>query len=117
LYLKDGKAVKSTKDFTEIEDVYQLCQMYNDSGIDKIVLGCTHYPFLRSHIEDIVVGRGIEIVDSGAAVARRVEWLLERYDIAASKDNRPEMRYMTFADEDYRNRLEHKAQAIINMDK
>lgn len=38
LYLKDGKAVKSTQDFTEIEDVYQLCQMYNDSGIDKIVI-------------------------------------------------------------------------------
>ena len=38
LYLKDGKAVKSTNDFTEIEDVYQLCQMYNDSGIDKIVI-------------------------------------------------------------------------------
>ena len=38
LYLKDGKAVKSANDFTEIEDVYQLCQMYNDSGIDKIVI-------------------------------------------------------------------------------
>ncbi len=38
LYLKDGKAVKSTNDFTEIEDVYHLCQMYNDSGIDKIVI-------------------------------------------------------------------------------
>ena len=38
LYLKDGKAVKSTNDFTEIDDVYQLCQMYNDSGIDKIVI-------------------------------------------------------------------------------
>ncbi len=38
LYLKNGKAVKSTTDFTEIEDVYQLCQMYNDSGIDKIMI-------------------------------------------------------------------------------
>ena len=38
LYLKDGKAVRSFKDFTEIEDVYQLCQMYNDSGIDKIII-------------------------------------------------------------------------------
>ena len=38
LYLKDGKAVKSTTDFTEIEDVYELCQMYNDSGVDKIVI-------------------------------------------------------------------------------
>lgn len=38
LYLKDGKAVKSLKDFTEIDDVYQLCQLYNDSGIDKIII-------------------------------------------------------------------------------
>ena len=38
LYLKNGKAVKSKTDFTEIEDVYQLCQMYNDSGVDKIVI-------------------------------------------------------------------------------
>ncbi len=87
------------------------------SGVDKLVLGCTHYPFLRPIIERVVEDSGIEVIDSGAAVARRVEWLLERYDIAAKKDNRPEMRYMTFADEDYRNRLEHKAQAIINMDK
>lgn len=38
VYLKDGKAVRSMNDFTEIENVYQLCQMYNDSGIDKIVI-------------------------------------------------------------------------------
>ena len=39
LYLKNGKAVKSTKDFTQLEqDVYELCQMYNDSGIDKLVV-------------------------------------------------------------------------------
>ena len=39
LYLKNGKAVKSTTDFTELEqDVYELCQMYNDSGVDKIVV-------------------------------------------------------------------------------
>lgn len=38
IYLKDGKAVKSLNDFTEIENVYDLCQMYNDSGIDKILI-------------------------------------------------------------------------------
>ena len=38
LYLKDGKAVKSPTDFTEFEDVYALCQLYNDSGIDKIII-------------------------------------------------------------------------------
>ena len=38
IYLKEGKAVKSLNDFTEIENVYDLCQMYNDSGIDKILI-------------------------------------------------------------------------------
>ena len=78
-----------------------------------MVLGCTHYPFLRPTIERIVAGKGIDVIDSGAAVARRVEWLLDRYDIAAAEDNIPTMRYITFADEEYRKRLEHKAQTII----
>lgn len=38
VYLKDGKAVKSFQDYTELEDVYELCQRYNDSGIDKIII-------------------------------------------------------------------------------
>ena len=86
-------------------------------GVDRLVLGCTHYPFLRPIIERVVAGSGIEVIGSGAAVARRVEWLLDRYDIAASKDNTPAMRFITFADEEYRKRLEHKAQTIINLDK
>jgi len=38
LYLKNGKAVRSFDDFTEIQNVYDLCQVYNDSGIDKIII-------------------------------------------------------------------------------
>ena len=38
IYLKDGRAVASMKDFTPVEDVYKLCQLYNDSGIDKIII-------------------------------------------------------------------------------
>ena len=38
LYLKDGNAVKSMDDFTIIGDVYEICQVYNDSGIDKIMI-------------------------------------------------------------------------------
>lgn len=38
LYLKDGKAVRSPEDFTEVGNVYELCQLYNDSGVDKIII-------------------------------------------------------------------------------
>ena len=86
-------------------------------GVDKLVLGCTHYPFLRPTIERVVAGSGIEVIDSGAAVARRVEWLLERYDIAAERDSLPVMRFITFADEGYRHRLEAKAERIMNIDR
>jgi glutamate racemase len=83
-----------------------------DRGVDKIVLGCTHYPFLRPHIERVVAGHSIDIVDSGEAVARRVAWLLERYDIAADGDNVPMFSFVSFASEDYRQRLERKAMRI-----
>ena len=45
-------------------------------GIDELVLGCTHYPFLRPLMERIV-GPGVEIVDPAPAVARQVRRVLE----------------------------------------
>ncbi|HET7273898.1 MAG TPA: glutamate racemase [Longimicrobiaceae bacterium] len=43
--------------------------------VDTVVLGCTHYPFLRAAISRIM-GPGVSIVDSGAAVARQVQRVL-----------------------------------------
>ena len=95
-----------------VEAVRRVIEPLLDKNIDKIVLGCTHYPFLREEIERVIGDRGIEVIDSGEAVARRVEWLLARYDIAAVKDNIAELRFETFASEEYRKRLEVKAQSI-----
>ncbi|HSW15086.1 MAG TPA: glutamate racemase [Solimonas sp.] len=47
------------------------------AGADVMVLGCTHYPFLRSLIQQ-VVGPGVTLIDTGAAVARQTQRLLER---------------------------------------
>ena len=84
-----------------------------DRGIDYIVLGCTHYPFLRSNIERVIGHRDIKVIDSGEAVARRVEWLLERYDIRAERGHKATYDFATFADDDYLARLRHKAESII----
>ena len=46
-----------------------------DENADVLVLGCTHYPFLRPVIEK-VAGPGVHIIDTGAAVARQVQRLL-----------------------------------------
>jgi glutamate racemase len=79
-----------------------------EGGADKIVLGCTHYPFLRDVIAD-VVGSRVEIIDSSDAVARRVEALLDEYDIKADAESVAEYRFLTFADEAYCEKLKNKA--------
>jgi glutamate racemase len=43
-----------------------------DRGVDELVLGCTHYPFLRPAIEHIV-GPTIQVIDPAPAVARQVQ--------------------------------------------
>lgn len=46
-----------------------------EAGADTLVLGCTHYPFLRETLARIV-GPGVTLLDTGEAVARRVDSLL-----------------------------------------
>jgi glutamate racemase len=45
-------------------------------GIDTIVLGCTHYPFVIPLIENIA-GPGVRVIDPAPAVARQVGRVLE----------------------------------------
>jgi glutamate racemase len=45
-------------------------------GIDTIVLGCTHYPFVIPLIQNIV-GPNIRVIDPAPAVARQVARLLD----------------------------------------
>ncbi|HEX4205970.1 MAG TPA: glutamate racemase [Ktedonobacteraceae bacterium] len=45
-------------------------------GVDVIVLGCTHFPAMRPAIERIV-GKRVQVIDSGTAIARRVHAILE----------------------------------------
>ena len=51
--------------------VAQFVQPLVDAGVDVIVLGCTHYPFLRPLIQEIA-GPNITLIDTGAAVARHL---------------------------------------------
>ena len=82
-----------------------------ERGADVIVLGCTHYPFLRDVITRVVGDRDVAVIDSGAAVEKRVESLLDEYGLRAAADNAPTLEFITFADEEYRQRLQEKAMA------
>jgi glutamate racemase len=46
------------------------------AAVDTVVLGCTHYPFLRAAIGELL-GREVTLIDTGEAVARQTRRVLE----------------------------------------
>lgn len=74
-----------------------------EAGVDTLVLGCTHYPILRSVIAD-VMGPDVTLVDSGEAVSGEVATLLAERDLLRDSDDAPEMQfYVTDAAARFRN--------------
>lgn len=51
-----------------------------ERGVDTIVLGCTHYPYLREAIQELG-GPELSVIDSGMAVARRTRDVLEAHGL------------------------------------
>lgn len=51
-----------------------------DQGMDCLVLGCTHYPYLIPVLKSMLPEH-VKIIDSGEAVARQVKAILEKNDI------------------------------------
>lgn len=54
-------------------------------GIDTVMLGCTHYPFLRSLIQQ-EVGEEVILVDSASTCAHQVAELLKDKQLLANHD-------------------------------
>jgi glutamate racemase len=61
------------------DDVVETVRGYvaplREARVDTVILGCTHYPLVRPMLQRML-GRGVEIVTSGAALARQVEHAL-----------------------------------------
>lgn len=64
-------------------------------GVDTLVLGCTHYPFVGTQIQTVIheyfvnnhlgKARKIHLIDTGEAVARRLQSLLQQHKALADK--------------------------------
>jgi len=59
-----------------------------EQGVDVLVLGCTHYPFLRPVMETVVPPT-VSILDTGGAVCRRVSRLLDAAGTTPSSSHSP----------------------------
>lgn len=72
--LEDAVETLDRKTIKTLLDKYtkEVC----DFGADTVVLGCTHYPFLKTQIK-MRVGSKIRILDSGRAIAKRTKEILK----------------------------------------
>ena len=51
-----------------------------ENGIDTLVLGCTHYPYLIPLLQKLLPP-SVRIIDSGSAVAKQTQNVLQRHDL------------------------------------
>ncbi|MEI7846112.1 MAG: glutamate racemase [Chloroflexota bacterium] len=66
-------------------------------GIDTVVLGCTHYPFVIPQINEIV-GPEVRVIDPAPAIARQVSRLLGYIPTNVEQKEKAVVKYFTTAD-------------------
>jgi glutamate racemase len=72
----------------------KYCQPLLGEGADTIVLGCTHYPFVKPMIRQIV-GENVTLIDTGAAVAKHLQKRLATLDLLTQQQQAGAVRFWT----------------------
>jgi len=94
----EGKGLVKLIEKGEIEETKELLKQYLypmiERGVDSIVLGCTHYPFLTSRIKDIIPSN-VQVIDSGKAVALQTKNILENNFLTTESGVEPENSFYT----------------------
>jgi glutamate racemase len=67
------------------------------AGIDTIILGCTHYPFVLPLIQRLV-GPEVSVIDPAPAVARQVKRVLQGRSLLAQTAGTGTLRVYTTGD-------------------
>ncbi len=73
----------------------KILQPVVEQGADHLVLGCTHYPFLKPAIQAIF-GQQLTLVDSGQAVARQTARILIKNELLGEQTSESETRIQCY---------------------
>lgn len=80
-----------------VDAVSEYARPLQRAGCDTVILGCTHYPFIRPVFER-VFGREVTLVFSAVETAREIAETLERKGIAHAADHEGTSRFCTTGD-------------------
>ena len=75
-----------------------------EKGVDRVVMGCTHYPFVIPVIQDIV-GPKVDVIDPAPAVARQTGRLLDAQGLRRKSNQTGNVKYLTTKDSAQLNKM------------
>ena len=70
----------------DVELARGYCAPLREAGVDTVILGCTHYPFVGALLQRLL-GRQVTLVTSGTAIVRRVRHALALRDLASASED------------------------------
>ena len=86
---------------TDTKEIEELLQKILDpmlkGGIDYLVLGCTHYPYLAQILKKLLPEH-IKIIDSGEAVAKQTKVVLRQNNLSTTSKDNGKHRFFTNSD-------------------
>ncbi|MFA8437915.1 glutamate racemase [Pueribacillus sp. YX66] len=68
--------------------VQQSLAHFQETSIDTLILGCTHYPLLQPLIQE-VIGEDVTVISSGDETAREVSAILYHHELLQTDDVQP----------------------------
>lgn len=90
---------------------------FANAGVDHLVLGCTHYPFFKDFLLKEIAAQQLtmQVVDSGQAIAARVQHLLVTNKILALSSKFSIDQPLTFYASKYDNQLTTLVQSLLGV--
>lgn len=75
-----------------MEVVARYLQEFKDRDADTLILGCTHYPLIRSTIREFM-GEGVRLVNPAYETALELKEMLKRQDLLSTGSGQEEFPY------------------------
>jgi glutamate racemase len=79
--------------------VREACAPLRAARVDTVILGCTHYPLIRPLLQRML-GPGVQLISSGAALARQVEHALSTRELANPREGEGDYAFLCTGDAD-----------------
>jgi glutamate racemase len=80
-----------------VQTVREVCAPLKQADVDTVILGCTHYPLIQPMLQRML-GPGVTLVSSGAALARQVEHALSTRDLQNPREGEGDYRFLCTGD-------------------